>query len=214
MDSDGFTAYVDPWNEVMREEYEDNADLIISTHDHDDHFDGHTIEQLTDRDSMLIHTEESRDSVPKDLGHKEISAYNKVDVHNNYLQVRGVPAYNTNKYREPNEPYHPKGFCTGVLIDMDGVRFYHASDTDPIPEMEELADEDIDVAFLPVGGKYTMDQEEAIDAINMFQPEKVVPIHHGFIDGSSADLDKFEKDVKQKTDAEPLILEESSLDLH
>jgi len=91
-----------------------------------------------------------------------------------------------------------KGFSTGVLFELDGVKLYHASDTDPIQEMERLWEEDIDVVFLPIGGTYTMDQEEAIAAIQMIRPKKVVPIHYGHIDETTADIEKkFKEDVKK-----------------
>jgi L-ascorbate metabolism protein UlaG (beta-lactamase superfamily) len=42
----------------------------------------------------------------------------------------------------------------------------------------------------------------------MIEPEKVVPIHYGFIDETTADTDKFVEDVREETGAEPVVLEE------
>lgn len=203
-DSDGKTVYIDPWSDVMKEEME-KADLIISTHDHFDHFDKKAIQSLKKKGTVLICTEESEEEVPEDMSYKVIKPGISVKAKN--TRVKGVHAYNIDKFREPDTPFHPKGFSTGVIFELDGVKFYHASDTDPIQEMERLWEEEIDVVFLPIGGTYTMDQEEAIKAIEMIRPEKVIPIHYGYIDETTADIEKFREDVKEKTEAEPLILD-------
>lgn len=200
-DSDGFLVYVDPWSEVMKGDYEE-ADLIISTHNHFDHFDKKMIQQLKNRDTSLICTEESESNVPKGLEYRVIEPNRSVKVKSH--KFRGVHAYNIDKFREPDTPYHPRGFCTGVIFEMGGLKFYHMSDTDPIPELEDI--NGIDVAFVPVGGKYTMDQEEAIEAIMMFEPDKVVPIHYGHIEETEADREKLERSIRLETDSEPIML--------
>ncbi len=203
VDSDGFTVYVDPWDDVMGS-YERDADVIVSTHDHFDHFDVKSIQQLKKRDTVLILTPESEDEAPGDIETRVIEPGRSVKAHGH--RFMGVHAYNVDKFREADEPFHPKGFCTGVVFELDGVKFYHASDTDPIPEMESLP-RDIDVAFLPVGGTYTMDQEEAVEAVEMVQPGKVVPIHYGVVDGTSADIEKFSGDVEKRTDSQVVSIE-------
>lgn len=203
-DSDGKTVYIDPWSNVMKGEM-NSADLVISTHNHFDHFDKKAIQALKKRDTVLICTEKSEPEVPEDISYNVIKP--GISVKAKGIRVKGVHAYNIDKFREPNTLYHPKGFSTGVIFELDGVKFYHASDTDPIQEMERLWEEDIDIVFLPVGGTYTMDQDEAITAIQMIRPEKVVPIHYGYIDETEADIEKFKEDVKERTEAEPLILD-------
>ena len=74
------------------------------------------------------------------------------------------------------------------MFKIDDVTYYHAGDTDVIPEMKDLKP---DVAFLPVGGTYTMTAEEAARAVKEIQPKVVVPMHWGSIIGSSQDAEKF-----------------------
>lgn len=206
-DSDGFTVYIDPWSDVMdaNKEYE-KADVIISTHDHFDHFDKKAIQALKKRNTVLILTEQSEDEAPEEIETKVFKPGTSVKAHGH--RFKGVEAYNVDKFRAEDEPFHPKGLCTGVVFDLDGLTFYHASDTDPIEEMDKLAEENIDVAFVPAGGHYTMDQEEAIEAVKKVQPEKVVPIHYGYIDETTCDTEKFREDVENETDSEPVILED------
>lgn len=204
-DSDGLVVYVDPFSEVLEGD-EESADIIISTHDHFDHFDPKAIQALKKRGTVVVCTEQSEEEVPEDLESKVIKPGSSVKAKG--IRIRGVHAYNVDKFREPDTPFHPKGFCTGVIFDLDGIRFYHASDTDPIDEMDALADENIDVAFMPAGGHYTMDQEEAIEAVQKVKPEKVVPIHYGFVDKTEADPEKFAGDVREQTETEPVIMED------
>src|SRR4030088_3501430 len=85
--------------------------------------------------------------------------------------VDAAPAYNT---AEERQQFHPRSNgWVGYVFTIDGVRYYHAGDTDPIPEMEAIS---CDVAFIPIGGYYTMDANEAIEAVKLINPQLVVPI--------------------------------------
>ncbi|MDY6766315.1 MAG: MBL fold metallo-hydrolase [Candidatus Nanohaloarchaea archaeon] len=205
VDTDGTTVYIDPWSEVMQEQHEPAADIIISTHDDRDHFDVKAIQAVKKDDTVVVCHPDSRDAVPEDVSYKTLDPGRSVTVRG--TRIRGIHAYNTDKFESPDVPYHAKGDGYGALFALDGTRFYHAADTDPVPEMGALADEDIDVAFLPVGGTYTMDQDEAIEAVQLVRPRLVVPIHYGTLEETSADTERFEQDVRDRTDAEPLVLE-------
>jgi L-ascorbate metabolism protein UlaG (beta-lactamase superfamily) len=85
---------------------------------------------------------------------------------------------------------------------MDGVRFYHAGDSDATPEMKSL---DVDVALLPVSGTYVMTAEEAAEAAKAMKVKVIVPMHFGKIVGSKADAERFKK--LMGTGAEVEILE-------
>jgi L-ascorbate metabolism protein UlaG (beta-lactamase superfamily) len=205
VDSDGFTVYVDPWTEVMGDMSEEaKADVIISTHSHFDHFDKKAIQALKKRGTVVICTEDSEDEVPEDLETKIIRPGTNVRTKDH--RFKGVEAYNMAEYRESDEIFHPQGLCTGVIFDLDGVKFYHASDTDPIPEMDDMTDDAIDVAFMPVGGHYTMNQDEAVTAVKMVKPKKVVPIHYGYIDETTAETSRFKDDVESETSSEVFVM--------
>ena len=74
---------------------------------------------------------------------------------------------------------------------MGGKRIYYAGDTDLTDEMKAL--KNIDVALLPIGGKYTMNAEEAAEATKNIKPKKAIPYHYGDIVGSQSDAEKFTK---------------------
>jgi L-ascorbate metabolism protein UlaG (beta-lactamase superfamily) len=76
----------------------------------------------------------------------------------------------------------------GYVVNIDGADYYFAGDTDLIHEMETIK---ADVAFLPVGGTYTMNAEEAARAADIIKPAVAVPMHYGDVAGSAEDGDTF-----------------------
>ena len=101
------------------------------------------------------------------------------------IKYETVPAYNTNKQ------YHPKeNNWVGYILDIDGVRYYIAGDTDITAENKKIK---CDVAFVPVGGTYTMDFKEAALLINEIKPKIAVPIHYGSVVGTKQDAEDFIK---------------------
>ena len=115
------------------------------------------------------------------------------------VKILGVPSYNTDK------DFHPRGNgWLGFLVEMSGVRLYHAGDTDFIPEMKGLA---VDIAFLPVSGTYVMSADQAVKAALAIAPGIAIPMHYGAIVGSAQDALDFKKALDGKVDV--LVLEKS-----
>ena len=99
---------------------------------------------------------------------------------------QAVPAYNTAEHRLQA---HPKANnWVGYLILLGGRTYYHAGDTDHLPELDTLK---TDVAFLPVGGYYTMDVPEAAGLAKAIGPSLAVPMHYGFVVGTAGDGERF-----------------------
>ena len=94
-----------------------------------------------------------------------------------------VAAYNVGK------PFHPQANSwVGYVVELDGCRVYVAGDTDDTPEARAVT---CDVAFLPVGGTYTMTAPEAASLANVLRPQVAVPTHYGSIVGRMSDGDDF-----------------------
>ena len=105
------------------------------------------------------------------------------------VEVQAVPAYNVDKFRAPGEPYHPReAGHLGYIVTFGGVRYYHAGDTDAVPE---LADVHCDVALLPVGGTFTMTWQEAAAACDVIDAAAAVPMHYGEVIGDARDAEAF-----------------------
>jgi L-ascorbate metabolism protein UlaG (beta-lactamase superfamily) len=178
--------YIDPFSQVLKGD-EEKADLIISTHDHFDHFDPKAINSLSKEDTEVVCKKGAGKLKVKTT---EINIGEEVEVKG--IKVRAVHAYNEHRFRSPGQPFHPKGFGMGVVVEMEGVRFYYAGDTDFIPEMKELQGK-VDIAFLPIGGTYTMDADEAVKAALAIKPKVVIPTHYNFLPETKANPEEFER---------------------
>ncbi|MDY6770847.1 MAG: MBL fold metallo-hydrolase [Candidatus Nanohaloarchaea archaeon] len=192
---DGQTVCIDPFSDAMPGTVDD-ADLIICTHSHFDHFDPETINDLVTEGTVTV-AHESCDIGQLNCEARLITPGDKEEVGDTV--IRAVQAYNDHRFRNPGEPFHPPGQGMGVIVDFEGTRFYHAGDTDYIDEMDRLDVEEIDVAFLPIGGTYTMDVEEAVEAAKAIQPDVVIPIHYNMIDGTEADPQAFKREIERDT---------------
>jgi L-ascorbate metabolism protein UlaG (beta-lactamase superfamily) len=149
----------------------EKADLILVTHSHSDHCDSDQIKNVRKVGTVVI---APADCVSKIGGSiKTLKPGEETSVDN--IKVKAVEAYNYKRFRSPGNPYHPKGFGVGYLITAEGKTIYHAGDTDFIPEMRQLGR--LDVALLPSGGTYTMDNAEAAEAAIAINPKIVIPMH-------------------------------------
>jgi L-ascorbate metabolism protein UlaG (beta-lactamase superfamily) len=155
------------------------ADVILITHDHFDHLSPADVAKLHQSSTVVVAPKEviGKLSVPI----TEIAAGETKTVAG--IKVKAVPAYNTDK------TFHPKeDGKVGFIFTVGDVTYYHAGDTDVIPEMTGLAP---DVALLPVSGTYVMTADEAAKAARAIRPKVAVPMHYGAIVGSDADAKKF-----------------------
>lgn len=180
-------VYVDPW-QIEGEPHD--ADLILITHDHHDHFSPEDIEKLLKTDTIIAATPGCVMDFAVDMKY--------VEPDRTYvfcgLTVETVPAYNVGK------PFHPKekGYV-GYIIMLGGVRCYVAGDTDITPENIQVC---CDAAFVPCGGKYTMDAVQAAELVNRIEPQIAVPTHYGTVTDSSDAAQQFLTLVKPKVAVE------------
>ena len=180
------TIYIDPYK--IEKEYND-ADYIFSTHSHYDHFSPEDISKIIKPETKLIVVESSKEEALK------LTENVYVVEHEKEYEIDGISfctkyAYNVDKQ------FHPKeNNWVGFIINLDGEKYYIAGDTDNIPELQDV---ECDVAFLPVGGTYTMNYEEAANLANTINAKTVIPTHYGVIVGEDEDAIKFKELVKDK----------------
>ena len=182
IESDAGVIYVDPFN--MREEPHD-ADFILLTHNHYDHFSPGDILKVCKESSVMI--------VPENMENEAGELTDSVDMIYtvepdmkkivNGLELETIPAYNNSK------SFHPKNAgWVGYILTIDGNRVYIAGDTDMTEDNRKVK---CDVAMIPIGGTYTMDAVQAAQLINEIKPRIAIPTHYGDVVGSPKDADTF-----------------------
>src|SRR3990170_3209738 len=167
-------VYVDP----HRIEDGPQADLILITHEHFDHLDPNAINALDQKDTVII----AGERVAKELGGrvsgKLVAIQEGATATQKGIEVKAVAGYNS---------HHPRGFNLGYVFKVGDQTIYHAGDTGRVPEMADLGA--IDVALLPIGGTYTMDEQEAAEAVRLIRPKVTIPMHYGY--ATAGDPQKF-----------------------
>lgn len=180
--------YIDPFK---ISETTNDADFIFCTHSHFDHFSIEDILKIRKDNTILVITESALEEALKYFNKEKIMI---VEPNKNYvienLNFSTVPAYNLNKN------FHPKeNNWVGYLIKANDKTYYIAGDTDNIPEIQNIK---CDVAFIPVGGTYTMNYSEAAELANILNAELIIPTHYGCIVGEKTDGENFKNLVENK----------------
>ncbi|UCF93006.1 MAG: MBL fold metallo-hydrolase [Desulfobacterales bacterium] len=163
-----FSSWPDPID-GLPEELE-QADLILVTHHHKDHCKRVTVNRLRRPDTLVIAPKRCAKELGEDI--QTIKPGERLSRAN--VVIEAVHAYNTEQGRSTRKQHH-KGEGVGYLIMIEGRTIYHAGDTDFIPEMRAFGQ--VDVALLPIGGKFTMDISEAAEAAIAIDPKVVIPMH-------------------------------------
>ena len=188
--------YIDPFK--IDKDYND-ADLIFITHSHYDHYSEEDIERIRKDDTTYIVTKDVAFKL-QDKGVSEKSIF-VVEPNKEYeidgIKFETIPAYNINKQ------FHPKNNnWIGYIIEIKGIRYYIAGDTDITPENRRVK---CDVALVPVGGTYTMTYKEAAELINKIKPKVAIPIHYGSIVGTNQDAKRFVELLDEKIEGKILM---------
>ena len=179
--------YIDPLG--IKEEFCD-ADYILITHDHYDHFSPEDIKKVAYKNTVLVVPEKMKAKALKEIHFidkiESISPNQNKKINNLYIET--IPAYNIIK------PFHLKIFgWVGYILEIGGKRIYIAGDTDKTKEAEAVH---CDIAMVPIGGTYTMNAKKAAELINIIQPEVAIPTHYGSIVGNKNDGELFKENVK------------------
>lgn len=184
---DGKTIFVDPYGGAALFEGFSDPDLIIITDIHGDHLHMETLNGINTKKATIVAPRAVTDQLPAGLS-KEVVVLSNGD-QKNVLQIaiKALPMYNL---PETDDSRHPKGRGNGYVLEMGGKLIYLSGDTEGIPEMRSLRN--IDVAFVCMNEPYTMDINQAADAVLDFKPKIVYPYHYRG-QGGLSDVEKFKE---------------------
>ncbi|MEJ2292641.1 MAG: metal-dependent hydrolase [Deinococcales bacterium] len=118
-------------------------------------------------------------------------------------RVQFTPAWHSSSF--PDGTYG--GMPTGIVLEMDGKRLYHAGDTGLFSDMRLIGRKGLDLAMLPIGDFFTMGPDDALEAVKLLAPKAVIPIHYNTFDAIAQDAQAFKARVESETDARCLVLE-------
>jgi L-ascorbate metabolism protein UlaG (beta-lactamase superfamily) len=182
--------HVDPYSKLADYAKLPKADLLLITHEHQDHLDPAAIDHIRTKETKVVLTEKGAEKVSGGIVMKNGDVQTVMGI-----KIEAVPAYNLVHKRENGQPFHPKGQGNGYVLTFGDKRVYIAGDTENTPEMKAV--KNIDIAFLPMNLPYTMTPEMVADAARAFKPKVLYPYHYGDTDTSRvAALLEGDKDIE------------------
>jgi L-ascorbate metabolism protein UlaG (beta-lactamase superfamily) len=200
IEADDLRIYIDPIE--LNSSFADlEADAILITHPHGDHYQSSTVNMLQKDGtvnvfpanmSMQVSIYDGIGVVPGDsiqVGAANITAF--------YMYTFAVEGYDATHPKEAN--------WTSYIIEINGFTFFHAGDSKNILEYYDIAGQ-IDVALLPLGpGCQTMADYEIVSAISAIQPDYFIPIH--FTEGACESFMATYGDYIGDADCEALLVD-------
>ncbi len=204
IETNGHSILIDPFlsgNELaVNSPDEFSPSHIVLTHAHPDHY-GDT-ENIAKRSGATV---VSSFEVVNYLGEKDIQGH-PMNVGGSFDfpfgKVTYTPAWHSNSL--PDGTY--AGMPSGLLLETQGKRIYHAGDTALFSDMKLIARGGVDLAILPIGDNFTMGPEDALEAVKMIQPQRVIPVHYNTFEVIQQDPEAFKSSVESQTDSRCTVL--------
>lgn len=213
LESDGNLILIDPFITGNPAATADPNDLspgtIILTHAHNDHV-GDTVEIAKRSGATVIATFELGTWLQSQGVENAVPANHGGTVAFDGGSTKLVPAWHTSSY-ETEEGFVAPGIPAGHVVRFGGKTIYFAGDTALFLDMQLIAEEELDVAVLPIGDHFTMGPKDAVRAAHILRAGTVVPCHYNTMPQIRQDPDAFKRAVEEATSSivAPLAVGES-----
>jgi L-ascorbate metabolism protein UlaG (beta-lactamase superfamily) len=196
VESGEHSLLIDPFlsgNPVATARPEDfSPSYILLTHAHGDHY-GDT-EAIAKRSGATV------------VSSAEVATYvGKLGISGHGMNIGGgfdfpfgrvtfTPAWHSNSF--PDGTY--AGMPSGIVLELEGKCLYHAGDTALFSDMELIGRKGLDLALVPIGDNFTMGPKDALEAVKLLRPKRVVPIHYNTFDLIKQDPEAFKASVESE----------------
>jgi L-ascorbate metabolism protein UlaG (beta-lactamase superfamily) len=178
------------------------ADFILISHGHGDHV-GDSVAIAKRTGATVISNYEiagwlEQQGVKKVHGQQHGGGFNHP-----FGRVKLTLAFHGSALPDGSNGGNPCGF---LIYLKDGRKIYHAGDTGLFGDMRLIGEEGIDLAMLPIGDNYTMGPDDAVRAVRLLQPKKVIPIHYDTFPIIAQDAKAWAAKVKSEARVDVVVL--------
>ena len=202
---DGATVLIDPFltgnPKAAASADEVDATTILLTHGHGDHY-GDTVAIAKRTGAPVVTIVE----IAKEIGDEGVEVFDPNiggTVTFDWGWVRLTPAWHTS-----TTPKGTVAIPTGLVVNIGGKTIYHLGDTALFSDLALPGRRDsLDVALIPIGGHYTMDRHDAVEAAKLIGAKQVIPCHYNTFPPIETDAQAFKADVEAATSSQVVVLE-------
>lgn len=201
LEADGRRVLIDPFlsDNPTAAVSEDavTADTILLTHAHNDHV-GDTVDIAKRNNAAVIATFELSNWIGEQGVENTVGANHGGTVAFEGGSTKFVPAWHTSSFSSDQGVVAP-GVPAGHVVRFGGRTVYFAGDTCLFLDMQLIADEELDVAVIPIGGHFTMGPDDAVKAAKFLRAGIVIPCHYNTFPPIKQDPDQFKREVEAAT---------------
>jgi L-ascorbate metabolism protein UlaG (beta-lactamase superfamily) len=206
VETEGFNLLIDPYltdNPAASAKAQDlPADFILVSHGHGDHV-GDSVDIARRTGATIICNYEmsgwfQKQGVQHVHGQQHGGSFKFP-----FGRVKLTLAFHGSMMPDGSYGGNPCGF---LLTLNDGKKIYDAADTGLFGDMKLIGEEGIDFAMLPIGDNFTMGPDDALRAVKLVQPKKVLPIHYNTWELIKQDAAAWAARVRAETKTEPVVL--------
>jgi L-ascorbate metabolism protein UlaG (beta-lactamase superfamily) len=177
------------------------ATTILLTHGHADHL-GDTVPIANRTGATVVAIVE----LAREIGQHGVDVRDPNlggTVEFDWGSVKLVPAWHTS-----TTPDGGVSVAAGLVIDFKGTIVYHLGDTCLFSDLQLVGKrKPIEIALIPIGGHYTMDRFEAVDAAALVGAKTVIPCHYNTFPLIEADAQAYKSDVESATSSRVVVLD-------